>query len=57
LKSTADLDRITFLLVMVPEVTAKRHFGAQAGWTLRAQRATAAAVSSHDATSPTLPFA
>jgi len=45
------------LLVMVPEKTGKRCFGAQTGRALKAQRATATAVSSHDATSPTLRFA
>src|SRR3954449_9205475 len=44
------------LLVMVPETTGMRCFGAQTGQTLKAQRATAAAVSSHDATSPILRF-
>src|SRR3954466_11051245 len=45
------------LLVMVPETTGKRCFGARTGQALKAQRATAAAVSSHDATSPILRFA
>src|SRR4051812_36785496 len=45
------------LLVMVPETTGMRCFGAQTGQTLKAQRATAAAVSPHDATSPILRFA
>src|SRR3954452_25443625 len=39
------------LLVMVPETTWMRCFGAQTGQALKAQRAIAAAVSSHDATS------
>ena len=57
MKSTAVLDRLTFLPVMIPEVTAKRYFGVQTGRSLRVQRVTAAAVSSHEATSPTLRFA
>jgi hypothetical protein len=57
LKSTAVLDQPAFLLVLVLEVSAKRYFSLQTRWTLKAQRVTAAAVSSHDATSPTLRFA
>jgi hypothetical protein len=57
LKSTVVLDRLTFSLVIVPETTAKRRFGAQTGRALKAQRVTVPAGSSHDATSFNLRFA
>ena len=57
MKSTVVLDRLTFSLVIVPETTAKRRFGAQTGRALKAQRVTVPAGSSHDATSFNLRFA